>query len=42
MLKSSAIIVWAVVLVLFISAAPARDLGQWEGADPLRASGSMG
>ena len=38
MLKSSPIIiwtVWAAVLVLFISAAPARDLGQWEGADPL-------
>jgi hypothetical protein len=38
MLKSSPIIigtVWATVLVLFISAAPARDLGQWEGADHL-------
>jgi hypothetical protein len=38
MLKSSPIIigtVWAAVLVLFISAASARDLGQWEGADTL-------
>ena len=38
MLKSSPIIigtVWAAVFVLFVSAAPARDLGQWEGADPL-------
>ena len=38
MLKSSPILIWtvcAVVFVLFICAAPARDLGQWEGADPL-------
>ena len=38
MLKSSPILiwtVWAVVLVLSICKAPARDLGQWEGADPL-------
>ena len=38
MLKSQPILiwtVWAVVLVLSICKAPARDLGQWEGADPL-------
>jgi hypothetical protein len=36
--KSSPILiwtVWAAVLVLSISKAPARDLGQWDGADPL-------
>ena len=42
--KSSPILfwtVWAAVLVLSISKAPARDLGQWDGVDPLIASGSM-
>jgi hypothetical protein len=36
--KSSPILiwtVWAAVLVLSISKAPARDLGQWDGVDPL-------
>jgi hypothetical protein len=27
--------VWAAVLVLSICKAPARDLGQWDGVDPL-------
>jgi hypothetical protein len=38
MLKSSPILiwtVWAAVLVLSICKAPARDLGQWDGVDPL-------
>jgi hypothetical protein len=38
MLKSSPILiwtVWAAVLVLSICKAPARDLGQWDGLDPL-------
>jgi hypothetical protein len=36
--KSSPILiltVWATVLVLCICKAPARDLGQWDGVDPL-------
>ena len=36
--KSSPILiltVWAAVLVLSICKAPARDLGQWDGVDPL-------
>ena len=36
--KSSPIListVWAAVFVLSICKAPARDLGQWEGVDPL-------
>ena len=36
--KSSPIVistVWAAVLVLSICKAPARDLGQWDGVDPL-------
>ena len=36
--KSSSILiwtVWAAVFALSICKAPARDLGQWEGADPL-------
>ena len=38
MLKSSPILiwtVWAAVLALSICTAPARDLGQWDGVDPL-------
>ena len=38
MLRSSPILIWtlcAAVLALSICKAPARDLGQWEGADPL-------
>jgi hypothetical protein len=38
MLKSSPTLictVWAAVLVLSICEAPARDLGQWDGVDPL-------
>ena len=36
--KSSPILiwtVWAAVFVVSICKAPARDLGQWEGVDPL-------
>ena len=32
MLKTS---IWLAVFVLAVSKAPARDLGQWEGVDPL-------
>jgi hypothetical protein len=38
MLRSSPILIWtlcAAVLALSICKAPARDLGQWEGADHL-------
>jgi hypothetical protein len=38
MLRSSPILIWtfcAAVFVLSICKAPARDLGQWDGADPL-------
>jgi hypothetical protein len=38
MLKSSPVLIWAVcaaVFVLSICKAPARDLGQWDGVDPL-------
>ena len=38
MLTSSPILIWtlcAAVLVLSICKAPARDLGQWDGVDPL-------
>ena len=38
MLKSSPILIWTVcaaVFVLSICKAPARDLGQWDGVDPL-------
>ena len=38
MLKSSPILiwtVWAAVFALSICTAPARDLGQWDGVDPL-------
>jgi hypothetical protein len=45
MLKSSPILiwtVWAAVLVLSICKAPARDLGQWDGLDPLHRKRLLG
>jgi len=36
--KSSPILIWivrAAVIVLSVCEAPARDLGQWDGVDPL-------